>query len=169
MRGNRGATSVGCVAGLALLVAVAALLLAWSAYRRTGGRLDQLSVDIDPIADAADRPAGAVRDALDQGRRQVERQTALAQAEARLMALRGEAESGRGLAAVEREVARVRGDLARAFAGAGDAAGRRWHDLDNDLEKLDQQLHEGGSRAAAALDHTVERIRAALSGEGAGR
>lgn len=166
MRGNRGGTSAGCVAGLALVLAVAALLLAWSAYRRTGGRLDRLSVDIDPIADAADRPAGGVRDALDQGRRQVERQTALAQAEARLTALRGEAASGRGLAAVEGEVAQVRGDLARAFAGAGDAARDRGQSLDRDLEKLGEQVRAGGAQAAAALDKVVERIRAALGGEG---
>src|SRR5947207_3095890 len=40
---NKGGGGGGCVAWLALLVALAALFVAWSAWRRTGGTFGQLT------------------------------------------------------------------------------------------------------------------------------
>jgi hypothetical protein len=162
-RGSRGAAGAGCVAWLALLLALAALLLAWSAYRRSGGRMnDWMQRPGEAVQDALGRPLDGARDALGHGRRETERQAALARAGAALAEQRGELEARRDLGAVRARVEAVRDDLARAFADAGATARARWRALDADLERLDAQLHEGSSRALATLDGLVERIRGAL-------
>jgi hypothetical protein len=168
-RASRGSAAVGCVAWLALLVALAALLLSWMAFRRSGGRLDELLHGRG--AGAAQEGAmglAAARDALGRGEREVEWHAALAQAEARLAGRRAEIETRRDVEAARREVDGVRRDLARAVDDAGAAARTRWQALDDDLGRLDRELREGSSRALATLDGLLGRIRGALGGGGAG-
>jgi hypothetical protein len=167
-RGSRGSAAVGCLAWLALLVAVAALLLAWTAFRRAGGRLDEVLPGRGAALEGA-VGLGAARDALERGKREAAWRAALAEAEARLLARRTEIETNRGQAAAAQEVDAVRRDLAHAFADAGTAARWRWQALDDDLERLDRQLREGSSRALSTLDGVVDRIRSALGGDGGGQ
>jgi hypothetical protein len=160
---SRGAAGVGCVAVLALLVALAALLLAWSAFRRTGGRLDDwLHRPGAAVDDALSRPLAGARDALGRSRRQADREAALAKAAGVLAEQRAEVETRRDLGTVRQRVEAVRQDLMRAFADAGSAARARWQEIDADLERLDAQLRQGSSRALSTLDGLVERMRNAL-------
>jgi hypothetical protein len=164
-RSSRGSAVVGCVAWLALLMSLAALVLAWAAFRHAGGRLDAL---LDERGAALDGMIGlgAARDALGRGESAARWRAALEEAEARLQGRRAELETRRDLAGARHEVDAVRADLARAFADAGAAARARWQTVDGDLDRLDRQLREGSSEALSTLDGVVERIRHALAGAG---
>jgi ElaB/YqjD/DUF883 family membrane-anchored ribosome-binding protein len=132
----------GCLAALALIVALAALFVAWSAWRRTGGTFGELSQGI------VDHRGGGEdwRSALDQARE-------------RLQGRRAEVEGERNLEEVRRDVEQIRESLARTFQGTGDQAREKWRGLDGDLQRLDAQLREGGSRARATLDEVVEKMK----------
>lgn len=130
------------MARLALIVAILALILAWAAYRRTGGELKDLTGSL----------AGDATAALD-------RQTDLAQARARLLGHRAEVAGNRNLEQVQRDVADIRASLERAYDDAGSGAKARWQDLDAELERLQAQLKEGGSKAVATLDSALAKIR----------
>jgi hypothetical protein len=165
MRAERGAAGAGCIAWLALLLAVAALALAWLAFQRTGGRLEDLRhAGGEAVAGAAERPLATARDALGGGGLEAERRTALTEAEARLAARRAELEANLGYAAARQEVESVRRELARTFDNAGTAARLRWQALDGDLARLEQQLRERSSRAVATLDEVIGKLRHVLGG-----
>ena len=137
----------GCgVAWLALVVALLALYVAWSAYRRTGGDLGQL-VQFErgeaevPTAETADW-----RDSLEQARK-------------RLLAWRPEVEDDGDVEAVRRDVAEIRANLERAYRGAGAEAREKWRTLDAELKRLEDQLREGSSRAKETLDSLLDKMR----------
>lgn len=145
----RGSSGRG-LAALALVVALAALFVAWSAYKRTGGSLDQLvrmraGVPGEPAAGAA-----GWRGDLERARE-------------RLLRRRSDVEEERNLEQVRREVAEIRQSLERSFAGAGEQARQRWRAMDAELERLEAQLDAGGSRAKETLDSLLARMREAIS------
>lgn len=133
------------MARLALIVAILALILAWAAYRRTGGELKDLTGSL------AGSLAGDATAALD-------RQTDLAQARARLLGHRAEVVGSENLEQVRQDVAEIREKLEGAYE-AGASAKARWEELDAELERLQGQLKEGGSKAVATLDSVLEKIR----------
>jgi hypothetical protein len=140
-RESRG-NGVGC---LALLVALAALFVAWSAYRRTGGTWGELT------RGALDRPftVSASSDWED----------ALKRAREKLTERRSEVAAERNLEQVGRDVAAVRKSLERSFRDAGEAAKARWRGLDGDLGRLEAQLREGGAQAKATLDEILDKMK----------
>src|SRR5215216_6621682 len=91
----------GGVARLALIVAILALAVAWAAYRRQGGELGTLWNDL--TRGAGDR----VHVSLGGGSEEVERQSELARARARLLGRRAEVAGERNLQQVREEVAEV--------------------------------------------------------------
>ena len=132
----------GGVAWLALLVALAALFLSWKAYERSGGTLKDDLAFLDTETEAS----GDWRDDL-------------ARARERLLERRDEVESEEDLAGVQRDVARIRESLERSFKGGGAEAREGWHELDADLERLQDQLREKSSRALETLDSAVEKMK----------
>ena len=151
--GKKQSSGGGGVAWLALIVAIAALVLAWSAYRRTGGDLDEL---LKGVTEDAER---SVRGAASEGSDAVERQADLAKAKARLLGRRAEVEADRNLEQVRQDVAEIRESLESAYENAGAGARERWRDLDAELEKLETRLKEGSAKAVDSLDSAVEKIR----------
>ncbi len=138
----------GCVGWLALLLAVLALLVAWAAYKRTGGEIGTVLKD-------AGVQSGADSDLA-------EWQEDLAQARDRLLGRRAEVAGDRNLEQVRRDVEQVRASLEQAYHKAG-AAKEQWKDLDADLERLETQLKDGGSKALATLDQALAKLREATS------
>ena len=151
--GKKQSSGGGCVAWLALIVAAAALILAWSAYRRTGGDLDGLWKGVTQDAERS------VRGTASDGSEAVERQADLAKARVRLLGRRAEVEADRNLEQVRRDVAEIRESLERTYENAGAGAQERWRDLDAELEKLEARLKEGSAKAVDSLDAVVEKIR----------
>ncbi|MBW8874523.1 MAG: hypothetical protein JF614_06130 [Acidobacteria bacterium] len=144
----------GCVGWLALLLAGLALLVAWAAYKRTGGEVGTVLKDAGVQSRGA---AGADSDLAAW-------QTDLAQARDRLLGRRDEVASDRNLEQVRRDVEQVRTSLEQAYRKAG-AAKEQWKDLDAGLQRLEGQLKEGGSKALATLDQTLAKLRAATNPE----
>ena len=137
----------GCVSTLALVVALAALFLAWSAYRRTGGTFDEMTEGVRNLDRSFKVDAdGDWRSALDKARE-------------RLQGHRSEVAGERNLEQVRRDVERIRESLAHAFQGTGEVSKGKWRELDGDLERLQAQLKEGGSRALATLDEALEKMK----------
>ena len=145
-------SSGGGPAWLALLVALVALWIAWTAYRRTGGSFDTLVAN--PLeAQKAELPAeaedGDWRAALDRARE-------------RLLSRRDEVEQDRDLEAVQRDIAEIRAALERAWRGAGEGAQearRKWKDLDAELDRLQRQLREGSEKAEETFDGLVQKMK----------
>lgn len=141
----------GGPAWLALLVALVALWIAWSAYRRTGGSFDTLVANPleAPPAEAEERDWRA---ALDRARE-------------RLLSRRDEVEQDRDLEAVQRDIAEIRAALERAWRGAGEGAQearRKWKDLDAELDRLQGQLREGSEKAEETFDGLVQKMKDAM-------
>lgn len=138
---------------LALILSVLALLLAWTAYRRTGGELQGIWRDL----------SGGFRDGyretVEDGSAAVDRQTGLAQAQAELLRRRAEVAGERNLEQVQREVAEIRGNLERVYDDAGAETKARWRQLDAELERLEGQLKEGSSKALGTLDSALAKLR----------
>jgi DNA repair exonuclease SbcCD ATPase subunit len=137
---------------LALLLAALALLVAWAAYKRTGGELGTVLKDAGVESRGA---AGADSDLA-------EWREDLAQARDRLLGRRAEVAGDRNLDQVRRDVEQVRASLEQAYHKAG-AAKEQWKDLDADLQRLEGQLKDGGSKALATLDSAISKLRDATS------
>ena len=138
---------------LALIFAILALLVAWTAYRRAGGGLGTFWGDLTGLKE------GEVRVNTDSGSDALERQSELVQARTRLLARRAEVAGERNLEQVRQEVAEIRAGLERSYSNASAGAKERWEDLDADLERLQGQLREGGSKALDTLDSALAKIR----------
>lgn len=139
----------GCgVAWLALAVSLVALFFSWKAYERSGGRIEDLKVLNTEVSVGDESPP--------------DWQSALDEAREKLGAAREEIDSKGDLEKVKEDVARVRENLARSFRRAGDvgdSARRRWRELDSDLERLEEQLEKGGSRAKETLDEALDKMK----------
>src|SRR3954464_6912880 len=144
----------GCVGWLALMLAVLALVVAWAAYKRTGGEVGTVLKD----AGVESRGAAGADSDLTEWRED------LAQARDRLLGRRAEVAGDRNLEQVRRDVEQVRTSLEQAYHKAG-AAKEQWKDVDADLQRLEAQLKEGGAKALATLDQTLAKLRAATSPE----
>jgi DNA repair exonuclease SbcCD ATPase subunit len=146
----------GCVSLLALLLAALALLVAWAAYKRTGGEIGTVLKDAGVQSRGA---AGADSDLA-------EWREDLAQARDRLLGRRAEVAGDRNLEQVRRDVEQVRASLEQAYHKAG-AAKEQWKDLDANLQRLEGQLKDGGSKALATLDSAISKLRDATSSKDA--
>lgn len=145
------------VAWLALLVAVAALWLAWTAYRRTGGDAAWLREPLTVGVAGREERRGRTADE-DASRRGLAAE--LARAREELSDWRSEIEArGEGLRRAVDDIERVRRDLADAYAGASGEAREQWRQLDADLERLEDQAREGSADAAATLERVLDRLR----------
>lgn len=152
----------GCMGRLALVLAVLALILAWMAYRRTGGDLDTLlqapwKAGREALGREAGVPAGADGEAGEAGWRE-----RLAEARARLLENRGEVEAERNLEQVRQDIESIRRDLRSTFAGASEVTQttlERWRQVDADLERLQSQVRDGSNQAVETLDSVADRLR----------
>jgi hypothetical protein len=145
------------MARLALLMAVLALILSWAAYRRAGGQLKDVWTDATRGADL--HVGSAEGTGSDGPAATLDRQADLLRAQGRLLQHRAEVAADRNLAQVGRDVAEIRQSLERSYQNAGAAAKGRWQGLDADLEHLEAQLRQGGSKALASLDSAIAKIR----------
>ncbi|MES1211380.1 MAG: hypothetical protein ABUL63_03495 [Acidobacteriota bacterium] len=139
----------GGPAWLALLVALVALWVAWSGYRRTGGTLDTLIAN--PLAG---RTASAPPAEAERG----DWRAALDRARERLLNRRDDVQQDRDLEAVQRDIAEIRANLEKAWRGAGEAK-EKWQDLDAELDRLQAQLSEKSERAKETLDGLVQKMK----------
>ena len=137
-------------AWLALLIALAALWIAWSAYRRTGGSFDTLVAN--PISEAQGTKPPAEAEEEGDWRATLER------ARERLLSRRDEVQEDRDLEAVQRDIAEIRATLERAWHGAGEAK-EKWQDLDAELERLQRQVRDGSEKAKDTLDGLVQKMK----------
>lgn len=138
----------GGPAWLALLVALVALWIAWSAYRRTGGSFDTL------VANPLDAPKAEMPAEAEEG----DWRAALDRARERLLSRRDEVQEDRDLEAVQRDIAEIRATLERAWHGAGEAK-EKWQDLDAELEELQRQVREKSEKAQATLDGLIQKMK----------
>lgn len=144
------------VAWLALILAVAALWLAWTAYRRTGGDAAWLDEPLRVGGAGRERRDRAAEDAGERRGLAAE----LARAREELADWRSEIETrGEGWRRSVDDIGRVREDLADAYAGASGEAREQWRQLDADLERLEGQVREGSAEAAATLERVLDRLR----------
>ena len=151
--GSKKGGGGGGPAWLALLVALVALWIAWSAYRRTGGSFDTLVAN--PVSGmGSDAPKAELPAEADEGNWRA----ALDRARERLVSRRDEVEQDRDLEAVQRDIAEIRAALERAWRGAGEAK-EKWQDLDAELERLQGQVREGSEKARETLDGLVQKMK----------
>lgn len=153
----------GCMGRLALVLAVLALILAWMAYRRTGGDLETLlrapweagrATIEGRSGDGSEAPAAESGEAGWRAR--------LAEARAKLLENRGEVEAERNLDQVRKDIENIRRDLRTSFDGASEvtqATLERWRQVDAELERLQTQVRDGSNQAVDTLDSVADRLR----------
>lgn len=129
------------LARLAFLISLVALVLSWSAYRRTGATLSDLLPKTEAAAAAAEDTAVEAR------------------AYSRLAAQRAEIAAHRNLDRVSAEVKEIRADIERSLTGVSSEARARLRELDADLARLERQLREGGEKAVSTLDAALDKLR----------
>jgi hypothetical protein len=145
---------------LAFLMALVALVLSWTAYRRSGGELK------DVVNDVTRGVAGFHLGSLgDGGQEGLDHQADLTRAEGQLLQHRAEVAGDKNLGQVERDVADVRRSLEHSYQNASEVAKGRWRGLDSELSRLEAQLRQGGSKALASLDAAISKIRDAAGEE----
>ncbi len=145
---NRGERrSGGGVAWLALLISLAALFFSWKAYDRSGGRIGEDLENLNPRVSVGRETPPDWQAEIDRARDR------LAEARESLD------DQGADLDKVRDDVARLRENLSESFRDAGDEARSRWKDLDKDLEGVQGELKEGGSRAKESLDRALDKLR----------
>jgi chromosome segregation ATPase len=133
---------------LALILAVLALFFAWSSYRRQGGELKTLWRDLTGGAGGRVQVTGGE-----------DLRALLNNARARLEERRAEVAAERNLQDIRDEVAEIRDKLAEAYREGSTDTRERLRTLDGELERLQGQLREGGSKALTAFDSAMERIQ----------
>jgi ElaB/YqjD/DUF883 family membrane-anchored ribosome-binding protein len=141
----------GGPAWLALIVALAALWIAWSAYKRTGGTLDALLTLPAPErnAETVEADRGDWRDALERARE-------------RLHDRRDDVGQNRNQEQVQREVAEIRAALERAYRNAGEGASDTWRDLDAQLGRLEDQVRDGSAKAKGTMEDLLAKMKDAV-------
>ena len=137
------------VAWLALLLAVAALLLAWSAFKRTGG-------------EPRDLWGGGVTVGTPEG-------ISLTEVRDRLQRHRPEVAGERNFQQVRQDVAKIRADLERTYRNTDAGAREQWRELDAELGRLQAQLRDGSSKAVDTLDAALAKLRVGTWEEEDGR
>jgi hypothetical protein len=122
------------MARLALLIAIVALVLSWTAYRRSGGEMATISKDVVRSAGPAETRASGPEPAAP-------------------------AADDPNLEQVRRQVAELRASLERAYGNATGQTKERWKGIDGDLGRVEAQLKEKGAKGLAELEATLERLR----------
>lgn len=141
----------GGPAWLALIVALAALWIAWSAYKRTGGTLDTLVTLPAPEWKAGPPEAG-----------RGDWRGALERARERLLDRRDDVGQDRNREQVQREIADIRATLERTYHDAGEGASDTWRDLDAQLERLGDQVREGSETAKGTMEDLLAKMKDAV-------
>jgi ElaB/YqjD/DUF883 family membrane-anchored ribosome-binding protein len=141
----------GGPAWLALIVALAALWIAWSAYKRTAGTLDHLLTlpAPDRSARTVETDRGGWREALEGARE-------------RLVQRRDDVDQDRNRDQVQREIADIRATLERAYQDAGEGASDTWRDLDAQLKRLGDQVREGSETARGTMEDLLAKMKEAV-------
>jgi hypothetical protein len=119
------------MARLALLVAMVALVLSWTAYRRSGGEMATIAKDVVRSAGPAEAHASGPEPAADDP----------------------------NFEQVRRQVAELRATLERAYGNATGQTRERWQGIDGDLGRVEAQLKEKSAKGLAELEATLEKLR----------
>ncbi len=118
------------MARLALLIAIVALVLSWTAYRRSGGEAATIAKDVVRSAGPAEAHGSGPEPVDD-----------------------------RSLEQVRRQVAELRASLERAYGNATGQTRERWRGIDGDLGRVEAQLKEKSAKGLAELEATLEKLR----------
>jgi hypothetical protein len=121
------------MARLALLMAFVALILSWTAYRRSGGEMDTIAKDVVRSAGPADAQAPGAEPAP--------------------------AAEDPSLAQVRRQVAELRASLERAYGNATGPTKERWKGIDGDLGRVEAELKAKSAKGLAELEAILEKLR----------
>jgi hypothetical protein len=122
------------MARLALLIAIVALVLSWTAYRRSGGEIATISKDVVRSAGPAEGRASGPEPATP-------------------------AADDPNLEQVRRQVAELRASLERAYGKATGQTRERWKGIDGDLGRVEAELKEKGAKGLAELEAILEKLR----------
>jgi hypothetical protein len=122
------------MARLALLTAIVALVLSWTAYRRSGGEVATIGKDVVRSAGPADARASSAEPA-------------------------SPVPDDHNLEQVRRQVAELRASLERAYGSATGQTRERWKGIDGDLGRVEAELKAKSAKGLAELEATLEKLR----------
>lgn len=130
---------------VALVIAVIALAVSWSAYNKVGNTIST-------------KAEWAVKEDIDE----LQRDIAIAQARTELLTLRSEIAAEEFSEDLAQEVDDIRMSLAVAFAGAGMTVQEGWQEVDSDLEQLAYQIREGSADSLETLNDAIRNLRTGI-------
>lgn len=127
------------------VVAVAALVIAWLAFNRSG---DNLSTELQDTSNAA---VEQVQLETNQAADEAELALARAEARAELVAIEAELEAEENYAEAAAALDEVQADLAASYENASVNAQTEWQEIQDDFSELGRELREGTATSLEVL------------------
>ncbi len=137
----RHTNTLQIVAWTALIISLLSLILAWSAFNRSGQDL-----------------SSEVAEDLRMARLELQQDLAIVEARADLLALRAQIEAEEQYAETRAEVAEVRNDLRIAYLNAETEVQQEWREMDAALEDLENNLRDESADAVGSLTNALDAI-----------
>jgi len=142
------------------IIAVAALILAWTAFNRTGQDLENMVADqVEEAYNATERTVVDGAQAVERGAENVADDAALlaarAEARAELIAIEARVEAGEGIDAIQADLHAVEVDLERAYANAEREATEEWNDVQAGLQDIENGLRSGTAETLEFIGGTA--------------
>jgi len=142
------------------IISVLALVLAWTAFNRTGQDLENLVAE--QVEEAYQATAEATRDgakAVEAGAEELADDAALlsarAEARAELLAIEARVEAGETIDDVQADLDEIERDLGRAYTNAEREAMEEWNDVQAGFQDIENSLRTGTAEALEFIGGTI--------------
>ncbi len=134
-------TTNSWISFLALIVAVVALVLGWSAFNRSGTNLGNIA-----------------ENQINQATNEVRQEMALMEARARVSMIATGLNTQEDLQQAQSELREVRADLNQTFQNANAEIREDWREIDNNLEAAETQMREGTADSIQSIRQGLRNI-----------
>lgn len=134
-------TTNSWISVLALIVAVVALVLGWSAFNRSGR-------DLGNVAE----------NQVNQAANEIRQEMALMEARARVSMIATGLDTQEDLQEAQAEIREVRADLNQSFQNASAEVRQDWREIDNNLEAAETQIRQGTAESIQSIRQGLRNI-----------
>jgi DNA anti-recombination protein RmuC len=130
------------IAWIGLVIAIIALVIAWTAYNRSGADLE-----------------AEVQRNIDQAVTEMNLRLARFEAAAELATLEARQDLRQNYAQLEQEIAQTRQDLRVAYQNAQREASQEWQEIERDFMEVERNVREGTANALDSLRALIANLR----------
>jgi ElaB/YqjD/DUF883 family membrane-anchored ribosome-binding protein len=142
------------------IIAILALILAWTAFNRTGQDLEDMVADqVEEAYNTSERAVVDGAQAIEDGTEELVDDATLlearAEARAELIVIEARIEAGEEINEIQADLDAIETDLEQAYANAGQEATQEWNDLQIGLQNIEDGLRTGTAETLEFIGGTV--------------